>query len=134
MSYKKSRSRPKDPPNVAIETANKLLKDGKKEGAFNVLFETISYRHRAQFDLTFEKAMQKYIDIGCDILKSCKEGFLHYRSLVQQLILSIYIYMIFVVLLSHHNHHNINKKSSTEFTKNDNSFNIKSRKNWKIRN
>ena len=90
-SYKKSRSRPKDPPNVAIENANKLLKDGKKESAFNVLFETISYRHRAQFDQTFEKAMEEYIDIGCDILKSCKEGFLHYRSLVQQLVIYIFL-------------------------------------------
>eukprot|EP01084_Bolivina_argentea_P307210 530955_1 len=82
--YRGKKGRPKDPPNVAIEKANDLIKNKKQENAFNVLFETISYRHRAQFDQTYEDAMKLYIDVGVSILKSCKEGFLHYRSLVQQ--------------------------------------------------
>ena len=85
--YRSKKGRPKDPPSVAIAQANKLISENKKENAFNVLFETISYRHRAQFDQTYEEAMKLYIDTGVQILKSCKEGFLHYRSLVQQVMM-----------------------------------------------
>eukprot|EP01084_Bolivina_argentea_P106734 190936_1 len=82
--YRNRRGRPKDPPTVAMNKAREELKNGKADNAFAKLFETISYRHRANFDQTYEEAMIFYIDVGVSILKSCKEGFLHYRSLVQQ--------------------------------------------------
>jgi len=81
---RKRRGAPKDPPVVAMADAKKLIARGKKEAAHGVLFESISYRHRAQFDSTYEDAMKMYIEVGVSILKSCKEGFLQYRSLVQQ--------------------------------------------------
>ena len=85
MSNYRKRNRPRDPPKVAIANANKSLSEGRKESAFNILQEAVSYVKRASFDQTHEEAMKMYIDVGCDILKSTKEGFLHYRSLVQQL-------------------------------------------------
>ena len=84
MSYRGKRGRPKDPPEVAIKRAKELLEAKKQENAHNVLFEAISYRTRNQFDSTYEDAMKMYIDVGVSALKSCKEGFLQYRSLVQQ--------------------------------------------------
>lgn len=81
---RRRRGAPKDPPVVAMAEATKAIKKGKRDSAHAILFESISYRHRAQFDATFEEAMKMYIDVGVSILKSCKEGFLQYRSLVQQ--------------------------------------------------
>ena len=110
------RGKPKDPPTVAIQKANECIKKEIWDKAFSILFESISFRHRAQFDQTYEEAMKLYIDVGVIALRSCKEGFLHYRSLVQQVMICIvclikyccyyccYFIYLFIYIRIIHNH------------------------------
>lgn len=78
------RKPPSDSPAMAIEKSQKLLSDHRYEDAQQKLYETLAYRQRAQFEDVYERTMDLYITIGVEALLSCKEGFIRYRTLVQQ--------------------------------------------------